>query len=249
MFDLFECAPLSAKISRVQCKSNRARRDDSKTGSFSIPACRGCAGLGAAVVVNTEGFVMPESVAVGKTLCSVVGCDKQAQHGKDGMCKACFTKSTRPAVVAAVVAPLPVVSEVERVAVDALDVQAEVLSDMRTALVRTFESGATRSGGDKPEYAGYLSPRVLEAFGRYMFEHQVQPDGKIRDCRNWQHGIPAESYMQSMFRHFIEVWTVYENGRGDAVYAAEYEQEMITSLMALFFNVQGMAHELIGTGR
>lgn len=125
----------------------------------------------------------------------------------------------------------------------------EQFKDIRKELVRQFESGATRSGGDKPEYAGYLSPRVIEAFGRYMFEHQVQPDARIRECRNWQKGIHQESYMQSMFRHFLEVWTIYENGCGDVDYAAEYEQEMITSLMALFFNVQGMAHELIGAHR
>jgi len=122
---------------------------------------------------------------------------------------------------------------------------SEIFNDTQTALVRTFESGATRTGGDKPEYAGYLSPSVIEAFGRYMFEHQLQADGTVRSCRNWQKGIPGESYMQSMFRHFIEVWTHYERYRLDPANAATHEQEMVASLMALMFNVQGMAHELL----
>ena len=247
MIDLFECERLSARISKAQCQVNRFRVDNSRIDVLAISACKGCPGLGASV------NIVPEVVSMPRSRCVVHGCVRQAQHGTGGMCKSHFKGTVarnvkRTAVVASPL-PLPVVSEVERVAVEQLDVQAEVLSDMRTALVRTFQTGATRSGGDKPEYAGYLSPRVIEAFGRYMFEHQVQPDGTVRECRNWQKGIPAESYMQSMFRHFMEVWTIYENGCGDADYAAEYEQEMITSLMALLFNVQGMAHELIGSGR
>lgn len=245
MIELFECARLSARISKAQCQTNRLRVDNSKIDVLAISACKGCPGLGAAV------NIVPEVVSMAKNSCSVEGCVRQAQHGMGGMCKSHFKGTVarnikRPAVV---VGPLPVVSAVESDLVGGLDRQADVLSDMRTALVRTFGTGATRTGGNKPEYAGYLSPRVLEAFGRYMFEHQVQPDGKIRDCRNWQRGIPQESYMQSMFRHFMEVWTIYENGCGDADYAAEYEQEMITSLMALFFNVQGMAHVVIGGGK
>ena len=242
MIELFECVRLSARISKAQCQVNRFRVDNSRIDVLAISACKGCPGLGAAV------NIVPEVVSMAKNKCSVAGCVRQAQHGMGGMCKSHFKGTVarnvkRSAVVSG---PLPVVSAVESDLVDRMDTQDAVLSDMRTALVRKFDTGATRSGGNKPEYAGYLSPRVIEAFGRYMFEHQAQPDGTVRESRNWQKGIPQESYVQSMFRHFMEVWTIYERTRGDVVVAAQYEQELLTALMAMFFNVQGMAHELIG---
>lgn len=224
---IFECERLTLKSILSPCKGNRSR------GVF---ACIGCVGA-----VSVKGDLMS------KAFCKVEGCNKLVQ--KQGMCKAHLhgtPSRLAPAVKAAAVKPLPVVSAQESVLVDEMKVVFEELTDVRTALIRTFKTGATRTHGSKPEYAGYLSPRVLSAFGRYMFEHQVQADGSIRESRNWQKGIPQESYMQSMFRHFMEVWTHYENSRGDAVYTEEFETEMITALMALLFNVQGMAHELIG---
>jgi len=102
--------------------------------------------------------------------------------------------------------------------------------------ITVYVTGATRSPlGDKPEYAGYLSPTALKAFGEYMLKHQIQEDGSRRDSRNWQKGIPMESYMQSMFRHFMGVWGKYEAGQD-----ADVEE-----LCALFFNVQGMLHETL----
>ncbi|MDE2233254.1 MAG: hypothetical protein KGJ90_03955, partial [Patescibacteria group bacterium] len=48
-------------------------------------------------------------------------------------------------------------------------------------VMRTFKSGAIRdSDQDKPDYSGYLSPRVLKAFGMYMLKHQTLPDGSKR---------------------------------------------------------------------
>ena len=100
----------------------------------------------------------------------------------------------------------------------------------------TFTSGATRSPiGDKPEYAGYLSPFALKAYGAYMVRHQIQEDGSRRDSRNWRKGIPEESYMQSMFRHFMAVWERYELG----------EEQSEEELCALLFNVMGMLHERV----
>lgn len=108
--------------------------------------------------------------------------------------------------------------------------------------VKIFESGATRSGGNKPEYAGYLHPSVIKAYGAYMLRHQIQPDGTRRDCRNYQKGIPYESYAQSMMRHFIEVWSEYESYRLHGLWR---EEEVMESIMAMFFNVHGMAMEII----
>jgi hypothetical protein len=128
---------------------------------------------------------------------------------------------------------------------DAKEILAENYSDMRTAKIRTFASGATRSSAEgKPEYAGYLSPQVILAFGAYMYKHQLQPDGQLRSSRNWQKGIDRESYMQSMFRHFVEVWNLYEATK-DGTLTDVGVDTIVDSLMALMFNVQGMAHELI----
>lgn len=125
-----------------------------------------------------------------------------------------------------------------------LTVYNSQLTDMRTAEIRTFATGATRSSAaGKPEYAGYLSPRFIKAYGQYMLKHQVQADGNMRDCRNWQRGITLESYMQSMFRHFVEVWTDYETHRLEGT---DDDGAMIESLCALAFNVMGMCHEIIG---
>ncbi len=73
--------------------------------------------------------------------------------------------------------------------------------------MRIFKSGATRDTEDgKFDYEGFLSPVVLERFGRYMHKHREQADGKLRPSDNWQKGIPREAYIKSMFRHFMDLW-------------------------------------------
>lgn len=105
--------------------------------------------------------------------------------------------------------------------------------------IRTFETGATRSpAAGKPDYAKYLSPEALRAFGRYMLKHQVQSDGSFRAGNNWKKGIPLDSYMSSMWRHFFDVWEIHECGQD-----SEDEELMRESLCALLFNVFGYLHE------
>lgn len=102
--------------------------------------------------------------------------------------------------------------------------------------MRTFGTGATRNiDHDKLDYEGFLSPIALKEFAKYMHKNRIQADGTIRDSANWQKGIPLDSYMKSMWRHFFSVW---ENHRG-----VESDEDMITSLSALMFNVQGYLHE------
>jgi hypothetical protein len=102
-------------------------------------------------------------------------------------------------------------------------------------MMRTFETGATRDSDDtKPDYEGFLSPLVIEAYGRYMTAHRVQADGALRASDNWQQGIPKDAYMKSMLRHCIEVWGLH---RG--MYAGDLHE----SLCALLFNVMGYLHE------
>lgn len=103
---------------------------------------------------------------------------------------------------------------------------------------RNFESGAYRDSEDgKLDFEGFLSPLVLTEFAAYMHSHRKQSDGRMRDSDNWQKGIPFDVYMKSMFRHFMDVWTGHrENWADDA---------MLEALMALLFNVQGYAHEIL----
>lgn len=99
--------------------------------------------------------------------------------------------------------------------------------------VRTFDTGATRSAqADKLDFRGFLSPIALRAFAEYMHKNRMQPDGSVRASDNWQKGIPLQSYMESMWRHFFAVWEGHENG-------AVQDDD----LAGLFFNVQGYMHE------
>lgn len=108
--------------------------------------------------------------------------------------------------------------------------------------MRTFETGATRNDSDdKLDYEGFLSQPALMAFARYMHKHRIQADGGLRASDNWQKGIPMEEYMKSMHRHFMDVWQDHRN--------EVYDPITVEALCALFFNVQGMMHEVLKHGR
>ena len=97
--------------------------------------------------------------------------------------------------------------------------------------VRIFQSGATRSPlGDKLQYEGYLNPLVLKRFAEYMKRHQTQSNGEQREADNWQQGIPLDSLMDSMMRHYMDVW-LYHRG-----YVKEMSETIEESLCALIFN-------------
>lgn len=107
--------------------------------------------------------------------------------------------------------------------------------------VRTFETGATRdTEGNKLDFEGFLSPQVLVRFAEYMNKHRIRSDGSRRDSDDWQKGIPRDVYMKSMWRHFMDVWREHRS---------ELDQELqLEALMALLFNVQGYALELMREG-
>ena len=88
----------------------------------------------------------------------------------------------------------------------------------------------------KNDYEGFLSPLVIEAFGRYMHICRMTPTG-LRASDNWQLGIPVKVYMKSMWRHFFDVWSSYRGGRT--------KERQIINLLALKFNVDGMLHEAL----
>jgi len=108
--------------------------------------------------------------------------------------------------------------------------------------MRTFETGATRDAeGTKPDYEGFFSPLVFEAFGEYMTKHRVQADGSLRASDNWQKGIPQPVYIKSLFRHFVHMWALH---RGHAVKDDTGQPvTMRDTLCAVMFNVMGYLHE------
>jgi hypothetical protein len=111
-----------------------------------------------------------------------------------------------------------------------------------TERYRTFDTGATRDTDEgKLDYEGFLCPLVLEAFAEYMHKKRQMPDGSMRDSDNWQKGIPVSAYMKSMWRHFFAVWKEHRASEVSAVSVAGAEED----LMALLFNVMGLAHEIL----
>jgi len=110
--------------------------------------------------------------------------------------------------------------------------------------IRTFSTGATRNlDTTKLDYEGFLSPNALQEFAAYMHKHRAQADGSIRDSDNWQKGIPEDVYLKSMFRHFMDLWTIH---RGGTAHSPEdnHTIDRKEALCALMFNVQGLLHEL-----
>lgn len=108
--------------------------------------------------------------------------------------------------------------------------------------MREFESGATRNvDHNKIDPEGFLSPSVIQAFSDYMNSHRMQADGNLRASDNWQKGIPQDAYMKSMWRHFLDVWSIH---RGIARFdETGKEIDKVEALCATLFNVQGMLHE------
>ena len=104
--------------------------------------------------------------------------------------------------------------------------------------VRKFESGATRDTEEgKVDYEGFLSPIVLEEFGKYMNKHRFQSNKELRDSDNWMKGIPKEVYMKSAWRHFHDWWMEH---RG-----YESREGMKDALMGLLFNVMVYTFEVL----
>ena len=84
-----------------------------------------------------------------------------------------------------------------------------------------------------------------KAYGEYMLKHQVQADGNIRPSDNWQKGIPIVSYMKSMWRHFLDLWTLHRSEDETLFNSDGEEVDTIDTLCSILFNVQGMLHEEI----
>jgi len=108
---------------------------------------------------------------------------------------------------------------------------------MDDGVIRKFETGATRDTSQgKLDYEGFLSPLVLRRYAEYMNKCRVQSDGNLRESDNWQRGIPQDVYMKSLWRHFMDVWTLHRK-------RADHKEAMGDALCAVLFNAMGMLHE------
>lgn len=105
--------------------------------------------------------------------------------------------------------------------------------------VETFHTGATRSASaTKVDYEGFISPLVVEAYGRFMHFHRELEDGSLRESDNWQKGIPLNNYMKSLLRHVVSLWRWHRGGH--------LVRETVTwTLCAIIFNASGYLHELL----
>jgi len=105
-------------------------------------------------------------------------------------------------------------------------------------LGRTFETGAYRDTEEgKFDYEGFLSPLVIQEFGRYMNKHRLQSNGVMRDSDNWQKGISKEVYMKSLWRHMHDLWM---EQRG-----YESRDGIDEALGGLLFNCMGYWYEIL----
>lgn len=108
------------------------------------------------------------------------------------------------------------------------------LFETDTESMRTFSGGATRDLADgKLSYIRFLSPEVLTEYCRYLEKHRDTAAGR-RAQDNWKSGIPRDVYMDSIGRHFWELWAAWEIG-----YIPR------DALNALLFNVMGLMYEEI----
>jgi hypothetical protein len=104
--------------------------------------------------------------------------------------------------------------------------------------MREFATGATRdSDDDKLDYDGFLSPLVLRRYAVYMHQHRRQADGKLRDSDNWQKGIPIEQYRKSLWRHFMDLWTILRGWPN--------KEDLEDTACAVLFNTMGLLHEVL----
>jgi hypothetical protein len=102
--------------------------------------------------------------------------------------------------------------------------------------LRGFETGATRDTDEgKLKYEGFFSPQVLRRRAEYMHRHRIQADGEPRSPDNWKKGMPIEVYMDSLIRHVMDLWWMWEVDEG-------ISEELVCAVM---FNCEGLLYECL----
>lgn len=113
----------------------------------------------------------------------------------------------------------------------------------RKEQIRTFDTGATRdTAKGKLSYVRALSPIVLQRYVQYLDAHRKQPDGSLRDFDNWKKGIPEETYLDGLGRHFVAAWLLAQG------FLAGDNHGLVTledTLCAIIFGASGWLHELL----
>lgn len=113
--------------------------------------------------------------------------------------------------------------------------------------IREFETGATRdTAGEKLNYVKGLSAIVLHRYMQYLAKHRKQSDGSTREFDNWKNGIPDECYVDSLVRHSVNVWRVFEGVEVQDNHGPVTEEDL---LCAIIFNAHGKLFELLKNGR
>jgi hypothetical protein len=109
---------------------------------------------------------------------------------------------------------------------------------MKKNTIRTFPGGANRNpDDDKHDYEGFLSPIVIHRYGEYMHKHRELSNGELRDSDNWQHGITLESYIESLYRHLVDLHLEH---RG-----YESREGIEDALCGIIFNTMGYLHVVL----
>ncbi len=107
--------------------------------------------------------------------------------------------------------------------------------------MRKFKGGATRDSNEgKFDYEGFLSPLVIEAYGKYMHKNRKQADGKLRDSDNWQKGFGENHLsvcMKSLWRHLIDLWKEHRGFKG--------RETIDDAICGILFNTMAYYHQLL----
>jgi len=113
--------------------------------------------------------------------------------------------------------------------------------------IRRFSSGATRDANKgKFEYHRFLSWDVIEEYAKYMHKHRVMSDGSTREPDNWKQGMPRQTYMDSLARHFEDVAWMVEHKKQGRVRPDIFEYvEIKDALCGILFNTMGMMYEIL----
>ena len=109
--------------------------------------------------------------------------------------------------------------------------------------IRQYSSGATRDTDvGKLSYVKALSPIVLQRYVQYLDAHRKQSDGSMREFDNWKNGIPEDTYLDGIGRHFVAAWLLAQGYPASDNHGPVNLQD---TLCAIIFGASGWLHEIL----